>query len=860
MSGPLRRDAPRPSALGHLRVVDLSSGVAGQYCGKLLAGYGAQVTLVEPVEGTPTRRMHPFTDGGCAGSPTSSLTFRHLNQGKASVVVPDKEPARGNRLCTLTAGADVVIRDAATVLPPLGPAVVECVVSDFPDGGPYADWAADEMVHQALSGYMNATGRSDREPLYGVGRRAYYACGTTAFVSVLAALHERHRSGRGQRVRASVFESMAAMGQNFVTQYSYNGTTETRARYTGLLATLRCADGYIVMFAIRDPAAVCRLFDAEHLAEDPRFDRPGSFIRNWDELVKVFQDRALRMTTEEVVTRAQELRISCERIWAPEELVASEQWLGRGVVRTLRSPCTGREEAALGPVFRISGSPYLADTPSPLPGEAVQDAGAPASAEPQTTGPKTTGPKITGPQTTGRLSAEPQTTGTRTAVPQPAAARTAPKPAGEGPLAGIRVIDMTTAWAGPMATRSLAWLGAEVIKIEPPRRPDGWRGFLTGGPPHHYPDMDPGDKPYNRNLLFNTQGHDKLSLSLDLKRPGGLDVIRRLAAVSDVLVANFTPGVLDRLGIGHDDLAAINDRIVVVEMPAFGATGPMASHQGMGKTMEAACGMAALLGYGGDEEPVLTGPAILDPIGGLNAAAAVVTALELRARHGAGCHVEVPQTEAAAHWIGEYVLQQVETGRVPAPDGNHVPDAAPHQAFPAAGDDQWVAVAVRGDAEWRTLCRVIDRPDLAADGRFATLGGRLAHQAELEDAVAAWTRTRGKREAARALQAAGVPAAPVNDGTDVATDPGLRACGFLTTVTHPEAGTHVYPGLGFRLDRTPGAVRRPAPLFGQHNREVLAGLLGLTDTEIADLYAHGTVTDDPVLDDPPRRGPRKVRR
>ncbi|RAY15592.1 hypothetical protein DPM19_07300 [Actinomadura craniellae] len=360
MSRPPRRDQPRPAALGHLNVVDLSSGVAGQYCGKLMAGYGAEVTLVEPAEGTPTRRMPPF-------AATGSLLFRHLNQGKVPVSLPAAEPDRDARLRALVAGADVVVRDATTVLPALGPGTVECVVSDFPESGPYAGWGADEMVHQALSGYMNATGRSDRQPLYGVGRRAYYACGTTAFVSVLAALHERRRSGRGQRVRASVFESMAAMGQNFVTQHSYNGTTESRARYTGLLATLRCADGHIVMFAIRDPAAVCRTFDAEHLIDDPRFAQPGSFIRNWDELVKVFQDRALRMTTEEVVTRAQELRISCERVWTLEELVSAEQWRDRGVVRGAR---TGAGEQALGPVFRISGSPYLADRPGPGPGEA----------------------------------------------------------------------------------------------------------------------------------------------------------------------------------------------------------------------------------------------------------------------------------------------------------------------------------------------------------------------------------------------------------------------------------------------------------------------------------------------------------
>lgn len=435
-----------------------------------------------------------------------------------------------------------------------------------------------------------------------------------------------------------------------------------------------------------------------------------------------------------------------------------------------------------------------------------------------------------------------------------------PRGAARGPLSDVRVIDTTTAWAGPMATRSLAWLGADVIKIEPPGRPDAWRGFLTGGAPHHYPDFDPGTKPYNRDLLFNTQGHDKRSLALDLKAPGGIDVFKQLAQVSDVVVANFTPGVLDRLGIGYDDLAPLNGSIIVVEMPAFGSTGPMASHQGMGKTMEAACGMASLLGYPDDNEPVLTGPAILDPIGGLNAAAAVLTALELRARDGKGCHVEVPQTEAAAHWIGEYVLEQVENGRSQQPDGNQVIDAAPHDAFLAAGQDQWVAIAVRTDAQWQALCDVIGRPDLGSDRRLATLEGRRSRQGELYDAVQVWTRNQEKGQAAYLLQKSGVPAAPVCDGTEVGVDPGLAECGFLIPLTHPEAGTHLYPGLAYRLDRTPGAMRSPAPVFGQHNDEVLGGLLGLSADQRSELRANGAVADEPVLGVLPARGKRDVRR
>ncbi|PRZ44246.1 crotonobetainyl-CoA:carnitine CoA-transferase CaiB-like acyl-CoA transferase [Antricoccus suffuscus] len=367
MSGSVAKRAPRkadvrPPALRHLHVVDLSAGVAGQYCCRVLASAGARVTLVEPPEGTATRRMPPYDASG------DSTLFRHLNQGKHGVVVPNSADGDA-RLADLVASADVIVRDLPggeiSSAVPIPESAIDCVISDFPEDGPYATWKADEMVHQALSGYMNATGRGDRRPLFGVGHRAYYACGTTATTSILAALHERRRSGQGQRVRATVFESIAAIGQNFVTQYTYNGTSESRARYTGLLATLRCSDGYIVMFAMRDSAAVCRTFDAEHLITDPRFDRPASLIRNWDELVQVFQAKAQTMTTAEVVRRAQAERISCERVATLGELLDSEQWRERDVVRAVGPADGGPTEFALGPLYRVSGSPGGVTTSSP---------------------------------------------------------------------------------------------------------------------------------------------------------------------------------------------------------------------------------------------------------------------------------------------------------------------------------------------------------------------------------------------------------------------------------------------------------------------------------------------------------------
>ncbi|TQM01754.1 CaiB/BaiF CoA transferase family protein [Pseudonocardia kunmingensis] len=425
-----------------------------------------------------------------------------------------------------------------------------------------------------------------------------------------------------------------------------------------------------------------------------------------------------------------------------------------------------------------------------------------------------------------------------------------------GPLSDVRVLEFSTAWAGPFAGRCLAYLGADVIKVEAPSHPDSWRGTRVRGAPRYYPDLDPGDDPQNRNMLFNSQNLDKRSIALDLKVPGAAEVMQDLARTADVVLANFTPGVLDRLGAGFTDLSRVNPRIVVVEMPAFGRGGPMSGHQGMGKTMEPATGMTGLMGYP-EGTPVLTGPALMDPTGGLNAVAAVLTALELRERTGKGCRVEVPQVEAAAHWIGEYVLEQLATGATWRPDGNHRDGSAPHDAFRCRGEDEWVVIAVVTDDQWRALCAVLGRPDLVDRG--ATAAQRLADQDALGAEIAAWTAGRDKIEVAERLQAAGVPAAPVLGGREIAASPAMRHAGMIAELDHPLVGNRAYSALGFRFDRTPGGHRRAAPLFGQHNDDVLGGLLGYDDTRIAQLRAAGVIADRPTADtDTPRPRPADV--
>jgi crotonobetainyl-CoA:carnitine CoA-transferase CaiB-like acyl-CoA transferase len=278
-------------------------------------------------------------------------------------------------------------------------------------------------------------------------------------------------------------------------------------------------------------------------------------------------------------------------------------------------------------------------------------------------------------------------------------------------------------------------------------------------------------------------------------------------------------------------------------MPAYGLIGPDSGALAVGATMEMASGMASLIGYAGGP-PATTGPNYPDPIGGFNAAAAILTALAMRERRGMGGHAELPQVEAAMQFIGGEVLEAIETGKDPVRDGNHVRSHAPHNVYPALGADRWIAISAPDDPSWWALCDLID-PHLATDPRFASVGERRANEDDLDALIAAWTAARGRDEMAALLQAAGVPAAPVLNAAELATHPFFRHRSAFVTLEHPQAGVRPYQTIPIHLDRTPGRDRSAAPLLGQHTDEVLVQF-GLSAEEREALAREGVTADIPT--------------
>ncbi len=409
-------------------------------------------------------------------------------------------------------------------------------------------------------------------------------------------------------------------------------------------------------------------------------------------------------------------------------------------------------------------------------------------------------------------------------------------------MRGIRVLDLTAVWAGPFATLLLADLGAEVICIESlqyfVRSVRGWimrptkeavakMGVFAGA----YVDKDPGPRPWNRHANFNSLGRNKLSMTVDLKRPEGQEIFFRLVALSDVVVSNYATGTMDKLGIGYAVLKKVNPGMIVINMPSFGNTGPYREYRATGNHVEAFSGFTSLRGYRNMDVSTNSMTFHMDAATGPGAVFGILSALIQRRKTGHGQFIDLSQQENMLPHLGEYLMDYQMNHRIHGPIGNRDFFGSVQGCYPCRGDDQWIVLTLRHDGDWQGLVRAANTPAWVRDPRFATTLSRLQHQDALDQAIATWTCNLAPAEAMQLLQQEGVPAGPVLDERAAYADPHLQARGFFVRLTHKEAGTHDYPRYVWKYHNESQPEVHPPPCLGENNEYVYRHLLGVSGAE-----------------------------
>jgi benzylsuccinate CoA-transferase BbsF subunit len=399
------------------------------------------------------------------------------------------------------------------------------------------------------------------------------------------------------------------------------------------------------------------------------------------------------------------------------------------------------------------------------------------------------------------------------------------------PLSGVRIADFTWVWAGPFATLQLAHLGAEVIRVESQNRLCVTRRI---------PPFAEGEAGVNRSGYYNQFNQGKLSLSLNFTHPEALEIAKQLVAVSDVVSENFAAGVMNKLGLGYEELKKIKPDIIMISMSGYGAVGPESSYVSYGPAQAPLSGLSSLTGFP-DFPPMHVGFSYGDPNGGLHGAFAILAALMHRARTGEGQYIDLSQLETSIALVGEGVMTQIMNGAPPPRIGNRDPYLAPHGLFHCQGNDRWVSLVIANEDEWRRLCAGMGKPTLADDPRFATVAARKQHEDELEQIITAWTEPLSAEAVTDALQAVGVAAYPALTNQELANDAHLHARQYFVNLPHPEVGIRQHAGLPWVFSDTPCQVQRPAPCLGQDTLDVMQRVLGYTPEAVTGLQEKGVL-------------------
>ena len=400
-------------------------------------------------------------------------------------------------------------------------------------------------------------------------------------------------------------------------------------------------------------------------------------------------------------------------------------------------------------------------------------------------------------------------------------------------LKEIKVVEFAAFAAGPVVGKHLADHGATVVHIESKVRPDGFRA--------HYPPYKDNIHGLNRSGLFALCNNDKLDITLNLKKaPKATDLAKRIVAWSDVVIENFSPGTMKRLGLDYEALRKIKPDLIMLSSSNLGQSGPHAHHAGFGSQLSSLAGFTHLTGYPDGPPQILYGPYI-DYIAVAYGAVAILAALDYRERTGKGTHIDTAQYETGLQFMAPILLDYKINGKVASRNGNRDPAAAPHGAYPCKGDDSWCVISASSESDWESLCRAMGNPAWTKESRFATLQSRKEHEDELDQKIGVWTTGFTAREITEKLQASGIRAGIVNTMRDIYSDPQLKHRKQWVELEHPEIGKMHYQRPPFFLTRTPSGPERRDPLLGEHNGYFYQELLGLSEKEYQELVVEGVI-------------------
>ncbi|TCJ38870.1 CoA transferase [Parafrankia sp. BMG5.11] len=710
--------------LSGVTIRDDARDVAGRFCARLLAQFGAEVRRDPGLPGnSPTR-----------GSDAADLFGSWLDQGKLDGAAIGDFPA----LAIHDGTGD---RSAADF---------SLEYSWFGRDGPYAAWLGNDQIVQALAGLAYSFGPAAGPPLLAQGYGSQMMAGVTGFVAALAGILAKRRGVTLKSAHVSIFDAAVAFSEPNAVSYAHFGQSARRLGINRYIPTYPCSiyaarGGWIGVTALTPFQwhALCDLVGLPELACDPRFATTLDRLASADLIDTLLAPAFAERDAQELAESGQAARIPMVPLTDFASTSKIPHWQHR---RTFAAELGGRKIVTPKAPFRIDWN------------------------------------------------------GARLALP--------PTGAGRGPLAGLRVIDFSMGWAGPLATRTLADLGAEVIKIEAEARPDWWPGWEK---------PEPGTT-VEEAPVFCVMNRGKRGVSLDLKTQHGLASARQLVRSGDVLIENFAPGVMDRLDLGRDVLHALRPSLVIIAMGAFGQDGPWRGFRAYGSTVEQASGLPLVNGLDGGS-PALQHIAYGDPVAGLYGAAAALLGLLGRERLG-GCFIDLAQVEALFQFAAEPMIRSQVDDQLSGRTGSRRADEAPSCCVATSDPDEWLAVACHDEAAWHALCRFLGRDDWLSDPGLSDPAGRNVSAATIEGAIARWAATRNVVDAATVLQAAGVPAAPVQPLQRLVADRQLHSSGYWAELQRPHIGRHLAGALPFTLDGKRLCAATPAPMLGEHQDKV----------------------------------------